>query len=178
MIAAGPTVTPSIVEELGLSSVRPETWEALLANRPTGDYEADVPGWMRSWHLLHGRLPLDDEMAALYTRQLYVSDARDASVAERHIAAMGTVPATLANDLTRITMPSLAIHGTEDPLVPVDHGMAVARSIPGCRLRLIAGAGHMFFNRDLWSQLAAHILDHTGVAHGAGGPRSGTLSRA
>jgi pimeloyl-ACP methyl ester carboxylesterase len=55
---------------------------------------------------------------------------------------------------------SLVIHGTEEPLVPVDHGMAVARLILGCRLHLIAGAVHMFFHRDLWAQLAAHILDH------------------
>jgi pimeloyl-ACP methyl ester carboxylesterase len=30
MISAGPTVTPAIAGELGLSSVRPETWEALV----------------------------------------------------------------------------------------------------------------------------------------------------
>jgi pimeloyl-ACP methyl ester carboxylesterase len=66
----------------------------------------------------------------------------------------------LGGTLTRTTTPSLVIHGTEDPLVPVDHGLAVARLIPGCRLRLIVGAGHVFFHQDLWTQLAAHILDH------------------
>jgi len=166
MISAGPTVTPAVAVELGLSSVRPEVWEALLENRPTGDFEADLPGWMRSWRLLHGRLPLDEEMAARYTRELYIRDARDASVAERHIAAMRTVPVSLANDLTRTTIPGLVIHGTEDPLVPVDHGMAVASLIPGCRFRLIAGAGHMFFHPDLWAQLAAHILDHARAGQG------------
>jgi pimeloyl-ACP methyl ester carboxylesterase len=135
MISAGPTLTPAVAGELGLSSVRPETWEALLENRPTGDFDPDLPGWMSSWRLLHGRLPLDEEMAARYTRELYIRDARDASVAERHIAAMRTLLASLANDLTRVTTPGLVIHGTEDPLVPVDHGMAVARLIPGCRLR-------------------------------------------
>jgi pimeloyl-ACP methyl ester carboxylesterase len=105
MISAGPTVTPAVAAELGLSSVRPETWEALLENRPTGDFEADLPGWMRSWRLLHGSLPLDEGMAARYTRELYVRDARDAAVADRHIAAMGTVPASFAEDLTRVTTP-------------------------------------------------------------------------
>jgi pimeloyl-ACP methyl ester carboxylesterase len=161
MISVGPTVTPAVAAELGLSSMRAETWEALLENRPTGDFEADLPGWMRSWRLLHGRIPLDEEMAARYTRELYARDARDASVAERHIAAMGTVPTSLASDLTRVTTPGLVIHGTEDPLVPVDHGTAVARLMPGCKLRLVPGAGHMFFHRELWSQLAAHLLDQT-----------------
>ena len=175
MISAGPTVTPAVARELGLSSVRPEIWEALLENRPTGDFEADLHGWMRSWRLLHGRLPLDEEMAARYTRELYLRDARDAAVAERHIAAMGTVPTSLANDLTRVTIPSLVIHGTDDPLVPVDHGMAVAGLIPGCRLRLIDGAGHMFFRDDLWAQLAAVILDLS--THRPGSPRRRRSSR-
>jgi pimeloyl-ACP methyl ester carboxylesterase len=160
MISAGPTVTRAVAEDLGLSSVRPEFWEMLLENHPTGDFEADLPGWMRGWQLLHGRLPLDEVMAAHYTKELYARDIRDASVAERHIAAMQTVPASFASDLTRVNIPSLVVHGTEDPLVPVDHGMALARLIPGCRLRLIEGAGHMFFQRELWEQIATHILDH------------------
>jgi pimeloyl-ACP methyl ester carboxylesterase len=160
MISAGPTVTPAVARDLGLSSVRPEIWPALLENQPTGDVEADLPGWMKSWRLLHGRLPLDEALAADYTRALYIRDARDASVAKRHIAAMATVPPSLANDLTRIAVPGLVIHGTEDPLVPLDHGEVLARLIPGCQLRLIAGAGHMFFHRDLWAQLAVHILLH------------------
>jgi pimeloyl-ACP methyl ester carboxylesterase len=163
MISAGPTVTPAVAAGLGLSSMRPETWEALLENRPTGHFEADLPGWMRSWHLLHGHHPLDEEMAARYTREFYTRDVRDAAVHEHHIAAMTTVPASLAEDLARVTAPSLVIHGIEDPLVPVDHGMALARLIPGCRLQLIPGAGHIFFRRDLWAQMAEHVLGHVGA---------------
>jgi pimeloyl-ACP methyl ester carboxylesterase len=159
MISAGPTVTPVVAEELRLSSVRPEIWEALLENCPSGDFAADLPGWTRSWRLLHGRLPLDEAMAARYTKEIYTRDARDASVAERHIAAMQTVPASLSSDLKRVAVPSLVIHGTEDPLVPVDHGMALARLIPGCRLRLLDGAGHMFFQRELWTQVASEFLE-------------------
>jgi pimeloyl-ACP methyl ester carboxylesterase len=161
MISSGPTVTPAVATKLGLSSVPQDTWDALLENQPTGSYEVDLPGWMRSWRLLHGAFPLDETMAARYTRELYIRDPRDASVAKAHIAAMGTVPASLADDLTRVTTPSLVVHGTDDPLVPVDHGMALARFIPDCRLQLIPGAGHMFFHRDLWEQLGSHLLAHT-----------------
>jgi pimeloyl-ACP methyl ester carboxylesterase len=164
IISAGPTVTPAVAAELGLSSMRPETWEALLANQPAGDFDTDLPGWMRSWRLLHGSHPLDVEMAIRYTRELYTRDLRDAGVAERHVAAMQTVPATLAADLKRVTTRCLILHGSEDPLVPADHGMAVARLIPHCRLQLLPGAGHMFFHRDLWAQLATVILAHVQAA--------------
>jgi pimeloyl-ACP methyl ester carboxylesterase len=160
IISAGPTVTPGVAAELGLSSMLPQTWEALLANQPAGDFAADLPGWMKSWRLLHGSHPLDEEMAIRYTRELYTRDPRDAGVAERHIAAMQTVPATLAEDLKRLTTRSLALHGSEDPLVPADHGTAVARLIPDCRLQLLPGAGHMFFHRGLWDKMAAAVLTH------------------
>ena len=166
MISAGPTVTPAVAARLGLSSVSQETWEALLENKPTGDFTTDLPGWMRSWRLLHGSQPLDEKMAEEYTRSLYTRDERDASVAEGHIAAMTTVPESHAADLSHVTTPCLVIHGTQDPLVPVDHGQALGRLIPGCRLQFLDGAGHMFFNRGLWAQLAEAILRHV---DGAGG---------
>jgi pimeloyl-ACP methyl ester carboxylesterase len=164
MISSGPTVTAAVAAQLGLSTVKPEIWQALLNNKPTGDWASDLPGWMRSWRLLHGSCPLDEEMAVRYTQELYTRDARDASVAQQHIAAMATVPAELADDLKRVTAPSLVLHGTEDPLVPIDHGAAVARLIPGCRFRPLSGAGHMFFHDDLWERMAGHILVHVRAA--------------
>ena len=82
------------------------------------------------------------------------------SPVQLRIAAMRTVPASLATELTRVAIPCLVLHGTEDPLVLVDHGQSLARLIPGCRLQLLPGAGHMFFHGELWAQLAESILDH------------------
>jgi pimeloyl-ACP methyl ester carboxylesterase len=44
--------------------------------------------------------------------------------------------------LRAIRVPSLVIHGVDDPLVPVEAGMDTARRIPGADLRLIPGMGH------------------------------------
>ncbi len=164
MISAGPAVTPAVAAGLGLSSVRQETWEALLENKPTGDFARDLAGWMRSWRLLHGSRPLDEDRAARYTEQLYARDARDAAVAEHHIMAMATVPAELPEELKRVTVPSLALHGTLDPLVPLDHGEALARLLPRCRLRTLPGAGHMFFDAGLWDRIGAEVVDHVRTA--------------
>ena len=41
-----------------------------------------------------------------------------------------------------IRTPTLVIHGTEDPLVPVAAGQATADAIPGAKLHLIDGLGH------------------------------------
>lgn len=44
--------------------------------------------------------------------------------------------------LPRITQPTLVIHGTDDPLVPLACGQDLARRIPDARTDFIAGMGH------------------------------------
>jgi pimeloyl-ACP methyl ester carboxylesterase len=44
--------------------------------------------------------------------------------------------------LASITVPSLVIHGADDPLIPLAAGEDTAASIPGCELEVIPGMGH------------------------------------
>jgi len=63
--------------------------------------------------------------------------------------------------LSSIEVPTLVIHGTADPLFPLEHGAALAEEIPGATLLTIEGAGHGIDPRD-WGTVVAAILDHTG----------------
>jgi pimeloyl-ACP methyl ester carboxylesterase len=71
----------------------------------------------------------------------------------RQIAAILASPDRTA-DLGRITVPTLVIHGTADPLIHVTGGKATARAIPGAELVLIPGMGH-----DMPHQLWPVLLD-------------------
>jgi pimeloyl-ACP methyl ester carboxylesterase len=44
--------------------------------------------------------------------------------------------------LARVRVPTVVIHGKEDPLIPVRAGRATARAIPGAKLVEIEGMGH------------------------------------
>lgn len=44
--------------------------------------------------------------------------------------------------LKTIRVPTLVIHGVDDPLIPVEAGIDTARRIPGAELRLVPGMGH------------------------------------
>ena len=44
--------------------------------------------------------------------------------------------------LETIQAPTLVIHGTEDPILPFDHGQALADSIPDAQLMVLDGVGH------------------------------------
>ena len=63
--------------------------------------------------------------------------------------------------LAEIAAPTLVIHGTADRMIPVANGELIASLIPGARLELLEGVGHMFW----WEQpersaelLRAHAL--------------------
>jgi pimeloyl-ACP methyl ester carboxylesterase len=58
------------------------------------------------------------------------------------------------DELRRIKAPTLAIHGTDDKLLPPAGGRAVADAVPGARLELIDGMGH-----DLPVQVWPRVVD-------------------
>lgn len=47
--------------------------------------------------------------------------------------------------LPGLDVPTLVVHGTADRLVPVENGRFVAAAVPGARLHLLEGAGHIFW---------------------------------
>ena len=85
------------------------------------------------------------QSAVGYARQLRASLAHD-----------------VANELHRITAPTLVIHGDLDPLVPPANGAYLAAHIPGARHRVYSGVGHIpiieradDFNRDVLAFLTS-----------------------
>ena len=62
--------------------------------------------------------------------------------------------------LGSLRAPTLVIHGTEDPVLPYAHGVALADEIPGARLLPVKGMGHEVVRHD-WDVLVPAILQHT-----------------
>jgi pimeloyl-ACP methyl ester carboxylesterase len=87
-----------------------------------------------------------------------VERAHDIAASENHgLAEEGHVP---SGSLSVIAAPTLVIHGTADPMFPVEHGQALADEIPGARLLTLDGAGHGLARAD-WAAVAAAIHAHT-----------------
>ena len=64
--------------------------------------------------------------------------------------------------LGEIRVPTLVVHGTEDPLFPHPHGAALAREIPNARLLTLEQTGHEI-PRETWDELVPAILAHTAM---------------
>jgi pimeloyl-ACP methyl ester carboxylesterase len=93
--------------------------------------------------------------------QLIRSDierARDFAAMQNHDLVAGDGPALPG--LSSITSPTLVVHGTADPMFPLEHGRTLAEEIPGAALLVLAGAGHGVYRED-WETIVPAILEHT-----------------
>ncbi|MBF2028279.1 MAG: alpha/beta hydrolase [Oscillatoriales cyanobacterium C42_A2020_001] len=62
--------------------------------------------------------------------------------------------------LNEITVPTLIIHGTEDPILPYAHALALKAEIPHAELLTLHGTGHELHPDD-WSVIIEAIQQHT-----------------
>jgi pimeloyl-ACP methyl ester carboxylesterase len=89
-----------------------------------------------------------------------VERARDIGASENHsMITEGDVP---SDPISSISVPTLVIHGTADPMFPLAHGQALAEEISGARLLTLEGAGHGVDRAD-WKNIARAILEHTAI---------------
>jgi pimeloyl-ACP methyl ester carboxylesterase len=63
--------------------------------------------------------------------------------------------------LESLSIPTLVIHGSDDPLVPVECGKNTATAIPGAKLIIIDGMGHDLPDGGAWPQILDAIIHHT-----------------
>lgn len=85
-----------------------------------------------------------------------------ASGANHFLAAEGDAPVV---DLAALSgIPTLVVHGSADPVFPVEHGRALAEAIPGARFHLLRDVGHQVPPRHTWPDLVEAIAVTVGVA--------------
>lgn len=123
----------------------------LLAGPPptSDDLEVQVGHARTLWRAMagldegEGLAPSDDEL-----RQ----EARKGIVrgfypqgAARQMAAMMVSPPSM-EILRGVDVPTLVLHGSVDPLIPVAAGRSVAGLVKGARLEIIEGMGHVLFS--------------------------------
>lgn len=103
------------------------------------------------------RYPFDDEAA----RSVAEFEVERCWYPESgHGPAVGASPSRL-DSLDKISVPTLVVHGTADPVFPVEHALALADGVPGAHLWLVEGLGHEVPDECL-PDLLPRLLDHLG----------------
>lgn len=134
---------------------------AAMASSPPATPQERVNADVETWHILNGAtLPFDADAARRHV-EASVARARDFQAASHHDLAGRQMTPERQAPLSRITAPTLVIHGTDDPLLPPANGHALAALIPAARFEAVPGMGHGFFSPGIPAQVARLILDHT-----------------
>ncbi|MEU6710480.1 alpha/beta fold hydrolase [Nonomuraea sp. NPDC046802] len=146
-----PPPAPSFLRHLARSAALPRTTRA-----------EHVAANLETWRVLNGdALPFDEEAARRFVEESHDLSA-DPAAAANHDLAGRAMTEDRRVPLSSITAPTLVVHGTHDPLLPLPHGAAVAAAIPGARLRTIEGMGHAFLSPGLPGRVAELVLAHSG----------------
>lgn len=129
----------------------------MLRRRPVHP-EAAVRHGMQFWRMVGGRehVPSDEELRRRVLLQLE-RGTHPPGVA-RQLAAILAAPSRVQL-LRQIRMPALVIHGADDPLIPVEAAVDLARHLPQARLEIIPGLGHEL-PEALVPETAQLLLDH------------------
>jgi pimeloyl-ACP methyl ester carboxylesterase len=107
--------------------------------------------------LAGGQRPFDEAATRDLARR-EVERARNFSAAQNHdLIVQGE---RRREPLSSISVPTLVIHGTADPMFPLEHGEALANEIPGATVLPIEGAGHGVDRAD-WEMIARAIVEHS-----------------
>jgi pimeloyl-ACP methyl ester carboxylesterase len=139
----------------------PEALPALMTTPP-----ADRAGFadfvVGTWRVI-GSPGFDPDEEALRARAAAVYDRgiHPDGTARQLVAILASGDRTEA--LRRLDLPTVVIHGTEDPLIDVSGGEATAAAIPDARLELIPGMGHDL-PRQLWPRFVDLIAENAARA--------------
>ncbi len=140
----------------------PEAMKALLTQMPT-EREAYIEQSIKRRYIIYGSgFPFDEEkwrtdIASSYDRCFYPQGFT------RQLAAI-RANGNRKPKLAAVTVPTLIIHGADDPLVPVEGGQDTAEAIPGAQLLIIDGMGHSL-PPGTWPQIVEAITENANKAY-------------
>jgi pimeloyl-ACP methyl ester carboxylesterase len=101
--------------------------------------------------------PFDEAAVCQFIRR-DVARSRDFAAIQNHDVLPEGEHAAMR--LSSITAPTLVVHGTADPMFPLEHARALVAEIPGARLLEVPGGGHGLQRAD-WPTVVAAVIEHT-----------------
>ena len=133
-------------------------YHAVAAELDWADADAVIEYQVGAWRLLSGSAHPFDASLIRSMAEEDLARTPDPRTAFNHAALSDAAGWT--NRLDEIKTPALVIHGTEDLVLPYEHGLALERDLPSARLLTLEGTGHEL-PRGVWPVIVDAIAEHT-----------------
>lgn len=128
-----------------------------LSNNATEDEK--VSFMLQGARLCNGTTFAFDETQYLQVRSMAMARSSSTQGTQHHLFAAKASLDELLTAPQKITVPTLVVHGDQDPIFSVEHAEHLVKAIKGAKLQIIAGMGHAL-NDSLCQLLQQMILDH------------------
>ncbi len=140
------------------------TWKAtrILMRRPPATRDAFIDYSTKMWRTIGSPgFPFEEDRIRRRSARIF-DRGLPGSGSKRQLTAV-IAHGDRRSRLARLELPSLIVHGQEDPLIPVAAGLDTAKSIPGAELLLLDGVGHNL-PREVWPRMIDAVCELTGRA--------------
>ena len=136
-----------------------EVSEAMMKPVPL-EREPYIEYMIEFYKLTYGSgLPFDEDYHSTLFGKAYDRSICPEGSLRQLLASMAQDDRT--SQLGELNVPTLIIHGDADPLVPLAGGQATADAIPGAKLMVVKGMGHVTPNLNAyWDKIKDAMIDH------------------
>ena len=110
---------------------------------PTDNQKEALEQRMTCWRILNGSVAPFEELLYRQLHRLFLIRSKSPESIKNHLSACADSEDLIKDAHKQIKVPTLILHGTEDPIFPQDHGIALAKTIPQSKYFLLDGFGHM-----------------------------------
>jgi pimeloyl-ACP methyl ester carboxylesterase len=147
-----------------MSRPRLRVWSVLLRRAPRGR-EAYAEYFVRLFRMIGSpEYPMDEQRVREVAAATWDRGVHPAGTGRQLAAIMASGDRT--EMLRRLSVPTVVIHGTDDPLVPFRGGVATARASPNAEFVAIPGMGHDL-PRAVWPKIVDAVVRNTDRAAAA-----------
>lgn len=149
----------STMGEAGFLPPNPEAISLLLTPAPK-DRAGYIEYFVQIALVLGGsKLTIDEARVRERGGQAFDRRFNPAGVARQLAALMAT--GSVKDELRDLKVPTLVIHGTHDPLIPIECARDMASTIPGAKLQIIEGMGHALSDvPQIWPEVIEAVARH------------------
>ena len=151
----------------GLAIAKPEVIAKIPPPAPVGDKQAYIEQRIKVLQLIGSpRAPIDETILREWVTRDVERSYYPAGEARHAAASLHAAYEDRRPKLKTIKVPTVVVHGEDDPIIAVEAGRDVAANIPGAEFRLLPGLGHVFppaLDKDIADAITAAASRATGA---------------
>ncbi|MFX0040957.1 MAG: alpha/beta fold hydrolase [Candidatus Heimdallarchaeota archaeon] len=145
-----------------LPQPKPQALQVLLKPVPEGR-DAIIEDGVNRLRIIHGSgFPFDEKKARKLVEASYDRSNYRPGFTRQMVAVLAT--GNRKSALGSIKVPTLVIHGSDDPLMPAVGGKDTAEAIPGAKLLIIEGMGHSL-PIEVWPRVLKAFVENASKAY-------------